>query len=532
MTDPKDAFGSAVRRLQDSLNEDPFDAIRSARALAVDGVDQDHIDFARAAIFIDAGALVGAPGVVREGTEVLRRLMASGPDRFDIAYNLANGLVAAANLDVAPRLEWFLRTRAERREARVLYDKCAAEPSDTGREVASQALCNLGNSLRKASRWCEAYDVFVRALRVHPKNGVAAGNAAELLRFMARHEVDDARLLWELSKRYAGIAQRERETVVAFAGPAAAGRFDQLSASSEPPDLRPPTLPAYEEWVAVHGLPLCPTVEGVDWQSRRWDSVHLRSISEPIDSDAGVPPPFAMFNGLKADYLIARDLAFEAHVEEEQQDTGLYFDTLDYAIYGRRAAKATLAQRAALDLLDRVGVFVNEYLRLGQDVRRVKFRSVWTDNPDTPRSWLPQIHDALAEDPYLLTNEGQSLLALAELAADIGHEGFLKPHVDTRNASTHRFTVLHDLALHEPRESAAIVHRELAAFLEETVKALQVARAALLYLADFVNTREARQARLRMTLPSLHVPTHDYIRGTGDAWRPKGTDPDDPDSSV
>ena len=69
-------------------------------------------------------------------------------------------------------------------------------------------------------------------------------------------------------------------------------------------------LKAYQRFVAKHRLALAPTIEGLDLAMSRWDSLRIESITEPINTEHGVPPLFAMFNVLKSDYLAAR-LRFE-----------------------------------------------------------------------------------------------------------------------------------------------------------------------------------------------------------------------------
>ena len=52
-----------------------------------------------------------------------------------------------------------------------------------------------------------------------------------------------------------------------------------------------------------------------------------------MNAPFGVPPIFAMFNMLKADFIASRWLAFIA-TEEQMTETRYYSDTLDYAKYG------------------------------------------------------------------------------------------------------------------------------------------------------------------------------------------------------
>jgi hypothetical protein len=105
---------------------------------------------------------------------------------------------------------------------------------------------------------------------------------------------------------------------------------------------------------------LSPTIEGLNPSLKRWDSLVIQSFTEPVGEDCGIPPLFAMFNALKSDFLLARFLAYQS-LSDEIPDSGFYSDTLDYAVYGVQSAMLTLAQRACMDILDKIATATNEY---------------------------------------------------------------------------------------------------------------------------------------------------------------------------
>lgn len=86
----------------------------------------------------------------------------------------------------------------------------------------------------------------------------------------------------------------------------------------------------------------------------------LPGIFEREFGAASTPPPvFAMFNMLKSDFILARDLAWRAVDESVWPKTGRFSDTLDFATYGPDISALMLAHRTALDLLDKVAVTAN-----------------------------------------------------------------------------------------------------------------------------------------------------------------------------
>ena len=111
-----------------------------------------------------------------------------------------------------------------------------------------------------------------------------------------------------------------------------------------------------------------------------------------------------MFNVMKGDYLVARELLF-AGVSEGKgrpRDTGVYFDTLDYAVYGATPSRLVLAQRTALDLLDKVAVALNDYARnndpfakLGTTQVSIEVSSVIRASPESFRvAWTERRYDS------------------------------------------------------------------------------------------------------------------------------------------
>jgi hypothetical protein len=181
---------------------------------------------------------------------------------------------------------------------------------------------------------------------------------------------------------------------------------------------------------------------------------------------------------LKSDFLVSRRLAFEAELQlrnglqQTEDDSGLYVETFDDSLYGTQYSKLLLAQRSALDVLDKTAVIANEHFAVGDIPKRVTFREFWASRAGEFR-------------PALVRAPGRSMpnLALAELALDMGKGGMYEASQDLRNAGTHR--IVHAALLSptgvtdDSRSSVALTD-----LVNSTVIALQVTRSAFLYLID------------------------------------------------
>jgi hypothetical protein len=260
-------------------------------------------------------------------------------------------------------------------------------------------------------------------------------------------------------------------------------------------------------------LTLSPAVERIDPTLGKLDWIVLPGILERESEVSGMPPPvFAMFNVLKSDFILARDLAWRAADENAWPTTGRFGDTLDYATYGPDASALILAHRTALDLLDKIAVTANHYFEFGQPPDKVYFGKLWRGSPDKVTGVRP-----LAEKVEKVIRGGASALySLVELAEDYDNiTGILRSQKDLRNAGTHRFVVLHDFG--DPahsRQAPEVEHYGRKQFTQETLRALRVARSAIQMLAFSIAQYEQNlEQRTSGAVGSLSVPEHDQIRG-------------------
>jgi len=241
----------------------------------------------------------------------------------------------------------------------------------------------------------------------------------------------------------------------------------------------------YQQWIKDHRLALTVAVEGLGSDEPRWDSAMVESVTTAIEvSDP--PRIFASVNVLKAEYLVARRLAYdgerfldESPHSQHPTDTGTYTDTLDMSLYGAPAAQLVLAQRATLDLLDKIAVAANDHFKTGVIPREVTFAKYWL-GPDSDhlRKGLPI--------PTALTSAAASL---AELAFDMETKGLYPEAKALRHAGTHRLVhVTHGVPTGVTKLAHSSIDRD--ALVKATHESLRVARAAFIYLIDLVQDQQ------------------------------------------
>lgn len=448
-----------------------------------------------------ASAAIEAPGFVET-------------DRLSARYNLANARSEIVKLRVAqrhasnPQSGWAVASRDVRWENRELLATARAgyrayATQFPNHEQQSTGWCNLGNEFDTSGRWVEAYDAYVAALAADPTNGNAAASAARMIRRIAEAGWGYGSHLHGLHDSYLAQAKNLRDRTVEIAGEYAAELVDAMTPfGCESPTHHPAqSSDPYQVWVVHHRLALAPALEGVGANENHWDSAMIRGVATTAAS-AEVPAIFRMLNLIKAEYLTARRLAYqaecmldEAPYEQHPTDPGRYIDTLDYSLYGEPTAMLFLAQRAALDTLDKVAVAVNEHLQLGDNPKRINFRDFWTTKK----------HNQIR--PELLVHNTIAFLALAELANDLDKDGLYAQVQSLRNAATHRFPLAH-LGWREVAATEALVPVTVDQTIAATRHALSIARSAFMYVVATLDAIESQ----KLGASPLSLPLHDQYK--------------------
>ncbi len=476
------------RRLFALLDHDPAAAVQQVRAIDVGSPVQTVLATIRASVLVDGGSLAHDAAAVDEGTQIFRTLHDASPSSVT-AYNLANGLLAGAGFppNTTAWLDHQERTRLNRAEARRLYWRAARDDAAPP-EIRTQAWTNLANLFARSYRLGEAHDARLRALEIDPSNAIAADQAArDLMWLFRRGGCSD--LVRAEAAALAAVAKRNPRRARRYAGKhaaeSAAALADQLGAA---PRSRPHEDP-FIRWVEQERLTLAPTVELVDSAAGKLDWLMLPGVTERgLDAPPTTPPPiFAMFNVLKAEFILARELAWRSSAARDWPNTGRFALTSDYALYGPDVSALVLAHRTALDLLDKVAAAANHHFEIGEKTNRIFFGKFWRtgESKGVQGPLVPAIGSAIGV-------HAPALYGLAELAEDYESEnGILRPHKDLRNAGTHRFIVLHDPSAGDAdRPTPEIEHHAHPAFRDETLRALRVARSAIQMLALAIDQRE------------------------------------------
>ena len=475
------------------IPSDPAGVIVTARKALKDAKD-DYERAAAAGVLVDAGEAAGDVTASTTGLVAIQRLVKKQPSDGNLRYMLGTAYSTIALLDKTPRPEWWEATRKLQIDQRRELWRAA----DSGIEAQNkaQAWINLGNNLERCGRWIEAFTAFMEALEVSPSHPVAAGWAACML--LRRGGAPGGPDWVPTAHHLAGIAKSNLEYAERIA-PGSEKFFERLP-TDRADEFVASKLSAFDTldgFIVKYRLHLSMSLDPSHPDC--WDSLSTPRLREAIDTPPEPPSLFAMFNTCKADYLLARKLAWDAR-NTDDDDVHHYTNTLDYAQYGLKSSLEILAMRSSFDLLDRIAVAANHYFGLGVEAKNVYFKSLWRQHvPGEPL--LPGVESEIDAKNW-------GMLALVSLSDDFRDDGWLFGRQRFRNIATHRFLVSHWMMSGGWRDTPEIEHISQGDLEEITISALRIARSALLYLADAVSRREHRLhssegPSFELTLPRL-----------------------------
>lgn len=513
---------NAIKQLR---GNDPKAALAAVRRLGNSATELQ----VKAVVLVDCGEQLGDFDAIDEGCEIFRKLNGEHSDNMNIKYNFANALQVKARHAL---IKSFVSDEAvfkDRLQSRVLFGQVLRDPSASP-ETRSKMATNIGILFLETSRWVEAIDWFQYAQDTFPKNAVAAYQEMRRLMHLAvlfhqeGQKYQSYCHLDALCSRIRDLAELVRdniENVSEFAGPQSLETVNRdvdhgLKLEEKPKsEIKCP----YYRFVFDKALPLSLIRSTEEYNSGRFDLLSIPSITTMDDHGSEVPEIFAMLNVMKADFALARQMFYDARSINESipfRETASYGDTLDYAVYGVRYAGLNTAQRIALDVLDKIAVALAVYLHLPKAETK-DFIKLWGKRSAKGNDKRFVLDEKIKRH---LDQENPGIVALFHLFHDLSrddgdekNDGFLRIHKHFRNASTHRFTVLHDMGLSES-SSKSVEHVSVSDMEEITLQSLKLARAALFYFVDaIIFGEDGKNGDRSGVTVELQVLDHSYVRG-------------------
>lgn len=482
----------------------------------------------RAMIFIDGGTAIGRSGIVREGTRITEELLSLEQTehryaRYSLLYNAANGHSSIYMLRRKRRKKIVPPNDENLRAAKFYYREALKDLEAMEGKFASQILVNYGNCLSQFGRHIEATMCYRQALDVEPENGMAAGNLAQELEYVAqimgiyRHEY--MALAYDLLlKAFSSEMHLDYGSLAAqMSFQATLTRLENFMDSHQ--EAIPPPKPYelspidklkedYVQFCFDRGLFLNAWVGDEKLVPAITDEISFGPIVTHVEDQSKVPELLRILNEIKESFATARYLFFlsqkESRLRNEISEMTYYFDSQDaFAINGLYTGLCKTAYSRAFDVLDKVARIINVYFGIGK-------------GEDSYWSMLAE-KQSLGEDhkirfgarPAIRDADNYGMYALADLCIDY----YESSHFDLKAIDTRRNKITHDyllVRLHPADVEDQDNHEvSLDGLSAQTGEVLELVKHAIMYLVTAVNLAEIKEE------PKGKVAEVQYFRSPG-----------------
>lgn len=379
-----------------------------------------------------------------------------------------------------------------------------------------QIFTNLGNQLNFVGRFVDALEYWGRALAIRPQFGMALGNRGIGLSHYARALYDDG--------HQAVFLKFAHDDLTAALGPLAeydSPLYTQAKSSFEARkdsiqsvldvdlvsrsiDLDGHELGAsqqersYRNWCLANKLFLNPLNDLGQHAIAARDVLTLPDFVTSVEEP---PTLVGLFNQMKQEFASSRWLYYEGiHSDDVHfSDRGvLLYNTLDYPIYSLAIEKVKSAYRTVYSLFDKIGFFLNSYMKLGVEPELISFRKVWYGKGAARKRMIRPEFDQSENWPL------RGLFWLAKDLFEVDFRDVMEPDAqalhEIRNRLEHRYLKVHDMlfqSLRDPvptplvdRLAYSVQRRD---FEAKTLRLLKLTRAAFIYVSLGMHFEEKRR---------------------------------------
>lgn len=414
-------------------------------------------------------------------------------------YNLGNGYYAAEAVKRGTGYKYDAANTPMVR-AKQCYREALRNADPMSADLQAQLHTNYANSLAELGRSVEAISELNKALQIAPNHPMALGNLGKQLQTFAQISrdvglLDDA--LEAVNRALSGDRLEISGNNQARVGfERVKQRMEKQLKDTRRPDSREHRKPEiiddyHSEFVRFcgeHELFLNFCLAGRTCSHPYEDRIGFKLTTQ--DDDTGIHRIARIINEIKERYALARLLLFEAcqtpYRVEFYEELTPYINIVDGSTYGVRPAKFKMAFEAAYNILDKIGFFVNEYLRLGVHPTAAGFLNIWKSKPSdnslrTEMSECDNIH----------------LYGLYDVARDFSKDSYFIPLKQLRDNLTHSYVVVHlskdgEWHVASDGETYHIGYEELR---DRTIRLMQIVRAAVIYLIAFIEQEERKKAK-------------------------------------
>jgi len=495
--------------------ENSKDAMRILRELRRKYPDSKGVIFNEPGILIESGGISKDKAKVREGIEKGESLVETEipeEEKANLHYNIANGYFALFNLGQHKIQSARLNNSDLQNAKRHFRQGLKLNPRS---DLKVRILVNYGNCLDTLGRGMEALYCYDDALKINPEYSMAIGNRALAKVFLAN--VSGAFRVETYIKAYQEIKLViENDDLIATGGLSAnesfrreltkiEGRFkdksvlqQKLKEAKSKLEFASDFEREYIEFCRKYKLFLNFHTGTHDDADSILDSAFIRIIT-PVGDDTTFYSLSKKLNEIKEDFLVSKLLLVQSQFKRDDLNSiskkVAFVNTLDYANNNIYSGLLKSAFKNCFNILDKIAFFVNDYLGLNMKDSSISFHRIW--------------EKAKTVKEEIRTTNNISLFALYDTHLDLDSDKRLSKW---RNSMTHRKLTVYDSTLtgwDEKEDNENIGYETM---LSETIKLMQLARSAIIYLMNFVEIEEnKKRAEVDGIVPQMFADTEQFL---------------------
>lgn len=490
--------------LGELVNTNPPEALAELKRLSALYPNDLNLLFNSTALLVDLGCNLLDKDIVEMGIRMgLKNL--DNPDfsklKVKLYYDLANSYYCLHNIDRQSNQDYKPLPNDSDLENAKKYFRLA-QVNDWTTSKKADCMVNYANCLSALGRTYEATELYYRALEIEPNHPMALSQIGIELEyyiyisdnlFFSSYVYEYLKkALTQWSLRHDNIGIHESRVIQQcndalkriISNPQHKYRVVHKTDFVE--DWSDDQI-AYLDYCVENRLMLNFSFETSIQMNECKDSVNIRVVkSETTESD--FLRHSRLINCLKEDYAVARLTLYESISEHTQFDkvdaVNLLSENSDNAVYGIRSAKLKLAFSSCFNILDKIALFINAYLKLNQRERSVTFFNVWYKN-NNPKSSTNTVYEEVS------SIGNAPLLALLDIAKDFLPSGEYYHLRNKRNHITHRYLIAHHQndSWREDIDGEEY-HIDYDQLYNDSMQLFKVVKSALIYLIAFISFEE------------------------------------------
>ena len=260
---------------------------------------------------------------------------------------------------------------------------------------------------------------------------------------------------------------------------------------------------SYRRWCLHERLFLNPLNEAYTSSVAATDVLHLPNHTYRIGDAPRFP---AYYNLMKQEYVSARYRLYRSTHEDDpdylMRDV-LMLDSGEGQALGHYTEDLRSAFRSSYAIFDKISLFLNDYFQIGLEPKKVSFRNVWSEKPNSAvfdirprfkghRNWPLRGLYFLSNDLFDKTFEEVSEPDAANLAR-------------LRHQVEHRFLSIQHFQDRESTETHGLISIE--DFQDKTLRLLKMAREALIYVSLAMHREEALRMEASESDGKIAIPS-------------------------